>query len=119
MRSGQTNLSTGGRAEMRKDYFSLTGVVSEHPRKIVPQPQPQEDFYFLPPFTAALSVAPALNAGALEALIFNLAINAQPLEKVKLAQSQTLSREQPVIRACRDDYSFSTSSSGSGINVTI
>ena len=26
--------------------------------------------YFLAPFTAALSVAPALNAGALEALIF-------------------------------------------------
>ena len=33
-----------------------------------------------------------------------MAINAQPLEKVKLAQSQTINGKQPAICLCRDDY---------------
>ena len=46
----------------------------------------ERGLYFLPPFTAALSVAPALNAGTLEALIFN----ASPVAGLRPARAARL-----------------------------
>ena len=60
--------------------------------------------YFLPPFTAALSVAPALNAGTLEAPIFSSSpvLGLRPVRAARLRASKvpkpTNEMESPVFR---------------------